>query len=63
MNIQELEKEKTELINDLIAVITIMEDLWRFHPENPNSEDVVAEYAQLLKIKSDLENEIDGLEI
>jgi hypothetical protein len=35
MNIQELEKEKTELINDLIAVITIMEDLWRFHPENP----------------------------
>ena len=56
-----LEEQKVELINDLISVTSVMEDLWRFHPENPNQEDVVAEYAQLQKIEGDLTDEIKAL--
>jgi hypothetical protein len=56
-----LEEQKVELINDLISVTSVMEDLWRFHPENPNQEDVVAEYAQLQKIEGDIADEIKAL--
>ena len=52
------EKQKEELVNDLMAVATVMEELWRYHPENPKQKDVVAEYNQLLKIQGDIEDEI-----
>ncbi len=42
---------KVEKVNDLVAVITIMEDYWRFHPANPNKEDVVKEYDKLAAIR------------
>ena len=42
---------KTELVNDLVATTTIMEDLWRYHPENPDKKDVVSEYKVLERIK------------
>ena len=35
---------KTELINDLIATTTVMEEIWRYHPDNPNKKDVVKEF-------------------
>lgn len=55
-----LEEQKVELINDLISVTSVMEDLWRFHPENPNQEDIITEYAQLQKMQGDIEKEIGG---
>ncbi len=54
---------KVEKVNDLVAVITIMEDYWRFHPANPNKEDVVKEYDQLSAIKESLEKEIEKLDV
>jgi len=62
-NPEELENERVELINDLIAITTVMDDLWKFHPENPKQEDVVEHYAQLLKMKGNIEDDIDELEI
>ena len=50
--------KKTELINDLAAVVTIMEDYWRFHPANENQLDIVKEYAQLEAIKDQIELDI-----
>jgi hypothetical protein len=61
MEQSEINYLKSELINDLISVTSVMEDLWRFHPENPNQEDVVAEYAQLQKIEGDIADEIKSL--
>ena len=52
---------KTELVNDLVATTTVMEELWRYHPENPDKKDVVSEYEILVKIKVDIENEIKEL--
>ena len=42
---------KTELINDLIATTTVMEEIWRYHPDNPNKKDVVKEFNVLKEIK------------
>jgi len=62
MNItEEQQNVKIELVNDLVAVTTVMDELWSYHPENPNKKDIVGEYNQLLKIKGDIENEIAEL--
>ena len=60
---EELEQQniKVELVNDLVAITTVMDELWSYHPENPNKKDIVGEYNQLLKIKGDIENEIAEL--
>ena len=45
---------KTELINDLIATTTVMEEIWNYHPDNPNKKDVVKEFNVLKQIKHDV---------
>jgi len=57
-----LEEQKANLINDLIAVSTVMEELWNYHPDNPNKKDVISEYQTLLKIQEDIEKELKELE-
>ena len=61
MEQEEVNYLKTELVNDLMAVATVMEELWRYHPENPDKKDVIAEYKTLEQIKSDIEKEIEDL--
>ena len=61
-SIQEQKEEKrVELINDLAATATVMDELWRYHPENPNKVDIVKEYSALQKMQSDIEQEIKDL--
>ena len=63
MNITEEQQNiKVELVNDLVAITTVMDEIWSYHPENPNKKDIVGEYNQLLKIKGDIENEIAELD-
>tara|TARA_Y100000401_G_scaffold86941_1_gene72300 strand:- start:543 stop:758 length:216 start_codon:yes stop_codon:yes gene_type:complete len=64
INLNNMNKEikpedlKTELINDLIATTTVMEEIWNYHPDNPNKKDVVKEFNVLKQIKKDIEKEI-----
>ena len=60
---QKLEEQKTELINDLIATTTVIEELWRYHPDNPNKVDIIKEFKVLTKIKSDIEKKIEEIDI
>ena len=53
---------KSELIEDLMATSTVIEEVWRYHPENPKKFDVVKEYNVLKKIQKDIELELEGLE-
>ena len=62
MEQSEINYLKTELVNDLIATTTVMEEIWKYHPENPNKKDVVSEYKILEKIKVDIEKEMKDLE-
>ena len=59
---QLLENQKSELINDLMATVTIIEELWSYHPENPKKVDIVVEYEKLQQIKVDVEKEIEDVE-
>ena len=56
------EEIKTELVNDLISVTTVLEEVWKYHPDNPDKLDIIAEYNQLLKIQGDIENELKALD-
>ena len=55
-------EKKQELVNDLIAVSTVMEELWDYHPANPQKKDVEKEFDVLTKIKHDILIEMDALE-
>lgn len=57
----EQDLQKSSLINDLNSVITVMEELYQYHPNNPNKRDLVSEYSNLERIKEEIENELDNL--
>jgi hypothetical protein len=61
MEKQELKEQKADLINDLIAVSTVMDELWCYHPDNPKKKDVIAEFNTLKNIQKDIEQEIAEL--
>ena len=50
-----LEEQKVELINDLAATATVMDELWRYHPDNPKKVDIVKEYKNLQQMQKDIE--------
>ena len=52
---EEKQKLKVELVNEVIFLNDRMEELWRYHPENPNKVDVVWEY-------NNMKNELDLIE-
>ena len=56
------EDQSNELVNDLIATSTVMDELWQYHPDNPKQKDVVKEYNVLKQMAKDLEKEIDELD-
>jgi|TARA_R110002033_G_scaffold26475_2_gene60656 hypothetical protein len=59
---EELDQQKTELINDLVATSTVMEEVWRYHPDNPEKKDVIKEYEILKQIQKDIESELADLD-
>jgi|TARA_B100000780_G_scaffold224634_1_gene163751 hypothetical protein len=62
MEQSEINYLKTELINDLVATTTVIEEIWRYHPDNLKKKDVVKEYNILKQIAKDIEIELEKLE-
>tara|TARA_R100001591_G_scaffold116011_1_gene132298 strand:- start:58 stop:252 length:195 start_codon:yes stop_codon:yes gene_type:complete len=58
---EKLDQEKSELVADLVATQTVMDEVWRYHPDNPDKKDVIKEYNILKQIKTDIEEELDKL--
>ena len=56
------ENTKSELINDLVATTTVMDEVWRYHPDNPKKKDTVKEYNILKQIIKDIESELADLD-
>ena len=54
--------QKNDLMEDILAVNTGIEEVWNYHPSNPNKADIEEEYEKLLEIKSDLQKELVELE-
>ena len=59
---EELDHQKSELIADLLATSTVMEEVWRYHPDNSDKKDVVQEYDILKQIQKDIESKLAELE-
>ena len=62
MTQEEKELKKSELIADLLATSTVMEEVWRYHPENPDKKDIIKEYDILKQIQKDIEAELAELD-
>ena len=52
---------KAELVNTLIEVEDRIDELWEYHPENPNGVDVVDEFEKLQKLALVLQTQLEEL--
>ena len=52
---------KSDLIQDLMATGTVMDELRNYHPENPNKKDIINEYNVLKAIQKQIEDELAEL--
>ncbi len=59
---EELDYKKSELIADLTATAKVIEEIYRYHPDNPNKVDIVKEYNILKQIQKDIEAELAELD-
>jgi hypothetical protein len=62
MTQEQFDNKYAELVNDRISVGTIQDEIWRYHPNNPNAIKVEEAYAELEQIATDLDNEISALQ-
>lgn len=61
MTQKEKAEKKEELVNEIIFLSSRLDDIWQYHPENPNKVDVLKETLELKDMISKLDNEIQNL--
>ena len=54
-------QEKADLLNRLFEIEEQLQDLWEFHPDNPNSVDVVTRFNDLQRDASTIESYLETL--
>jgi len=52
-------KTRVKLLDELMTVVQVMDELYSFHPDNPNKIDVAEEYKILAERKVQIETELD----
>ena len=56
----EAQKQRTQMIDELMSISTVMDELFRYHPDNPNKVDVVQEFQKLAIRKVELQSILDA---
>ena len=51
-------KERVKLMDELMTVVQVMDEMYQYHPENPNQVDVVSEFKALAERKVQIEAEL-----
>ena len=54
-------QEKSDLINRLMEIEERIEELWEFHPDNPDAVDIVDEFNKLQRDASGIEDYLQTL--
>ncbi len=54
--------KKTQLINNIINLSRLIDEMYVYHPDNPDRVDVVEETERIKQIISDLSAQIDELD-
>jgi hypothetical protein len=49
------QKEQVKLMDELMTVVQVMDEMYQYHPENPNQVDVVSEFKELVERKVEIE--------
>jgi len=53
-------KQRIKLIDELMTVVQVMDELYKYHPENPKQIDVASEFKVLAERKVQIEAELDN---
>lgn len=53
-------KARVKLIDELMTVVQIMDELYKYHPENPKQIDVESEFKVLAERKVQIETELEN---
>jgi hypothetical protein len=56
----EVQKQRAQMIDELMSISTVMDELFRYHPDNPNKVDVVQEFQKLAIRKVELQSILDA---
>lgn len=56
----ETQKQRVQMIDELMSISTVMDELFRYHPDNPNKVDVVQEFQKLAIRKVELQSILDA---
>jgi hypothetical protein len=60
-NKNELLFQIEELMNELVSTNQIKDELWMYHPSNPNFINPISSYEKVKSVIKDIEDEIDKL--
>ena len=58
----EVDNKRAELVNNIIFLTQRMDEMWLYHPENPNKLDVVEEYKSMKDQIDEYQDQLDDLE-
>ncbi len=53
-------KARVKLIDELMTVVQVMDELYKYHPENPKQIDVESEFKVLAERKVQIEAELEN---
>ena len=56
------DNKRAELVNSIIFLTQRMDEMWTYHPENPNKLDIVVEYKSMKEQIDEYQNQLDDLE-
>ena len=54
--------KRSQLVNDIINLSRLMDEMYVYHPDNPDKVDVVEETGKIKQVISDLSAQIDELD-
>ena len=57
---KEAQNQCVQLIDELMSTVQIMDELFRYHPDNPNQVDVVQEFQKLAIRKVEIQSILDA---
>ena len=63
MELQDLENEKLDLQQEIASSYQVLEEMWVYHPANPNFINPIKAYDELKKSVLKLESKINDLEL
>ena len=56
------DNKRAELVNNIIFLTQRMDEMWTYHPENPNKLDIVEEYKSMKEQIDEYQSQLDDLE-